>query len=115
MQGLSRGDLSMREVVWEWHAGCEVLATWHRGSNPIDGVWATEDITPVAVTFLGLDKGVEDHRVIVLDVPDWEICSYLVPRIQSPEAHWLTKGIPFSQKNYISHLRDWFSHLGIPD
>ena len=69
-QGLHGGDLSMREVVWEWHAGWEVLATWHRGSNPIDGVWAMENITPLAVTILGLDKGVGDHRVIVLNVLD---------------------------------------------
>ena len=56
-QGLSAGELRMREVVWEWQVGCEVSATWHRGSDPIDEVWAMEDITPVVVMLLGLDKG----------------------------------------------------------
>ena len=105
-QGLRAGELRMREVVWEWHEGCEVPATWHRGSDPIDGVWAMEDITPVAVMLLGSDKGVGDHRAIVLDVPDREICGYSVPRIQPLEACRLTGGIPLSQKNYVSCLRD---------
>ena len=95
--------------------GCEVPATCHRGSDPIDRVWAMEDITPVVVMLLESDKGVGDHRAIVLDVPDWEICGYLVPRIQPLEACRLTGGIPLSQKNYIFCLRDQFSHQGIPD
>ena len=95
--------------------GKEVPATWHRGSDLIDGIWAMEDITLSAVMLLGLDKGVGDHRAIVLDVPDREICGYSVPRIQPLEALRLTGGIPLSQKIYISHLRDQFSHLGIPD
>ena len=115
MQGLRGEELGMREVIWEWHTGSEVPATWHRGSDPINGVWAMEDITPVAVMLLGSDKGVGDHRVIVLDVLDWEICGYLVPRIQPLEVHRLTRGILLSQKNYISQLRDWFSCRGIPD
>ena len=105
----------MREVVWEWHAGSEVPATCHRESNSINDMWAMEDITPLVVMLLWSDKGVGDHRAIVLDVLDWEICGYLVPRIQPPEVHWLIKGIPPSQKNYISQLRDWFSCLGIPE
>ena len=74
-----------------------------------------EDITPVVVMLLGLDKGVGDHRAIVLDIPDREICSCLVPRIQPLEACRLTGGIPLSQRNYISCLQDQFSHQGIPD
>ena len=101
----------MREVVWGQHTRCEMPATWHRGSDLIDGMWAMEDITPFVVMLLASNKGVGDHRVIVLDIPDWEICGYLVPRIQPPEVHQLTKGIPPSQKNYISCLRDWFSYL----
>ena len=85
-QGLRAGDLRMREVVWERHEGCEVPATWHRRKDPINGVWAMEDITPEAMTLLGSDRGVGDHRVIVLDVPDQEICGHLVPRIQPLEA-----------------------------
>ena len=61
-----------------------------------------EDITPVAVMLLGLNKGVGDHRAIVLDIPDWEICGHSMSRIQLQEARKLTGGIPLSQKNYIS-------------
>ena len=79
---------------------------WHRGRDSINEVWAMEDITPAAVMLLGVDKGVGDHWVIVLDVPDQDICSHEVARIQPLEACRLTGGIPLSQQNYVTHLRD---------
>ena len=80
-QSLQGEDLHMWEVAWEKHWGCKVLATWHRGCNPIDGMWAMEDVTPSAVMLLGSDKGVKDHRAIIVDFPDRVIHGHLVPRI----------------------------------
>ena len=58
--------LNMKEVVGT-HTGKEIGATYFRGSQPIDGIWATPDITVTGACVMPCGYGVGDHRLFVVD------------------------------------------------
>ena len=58
--------LGMKEVVGEFTAR-QLGATYFRGSEPIDGVWATGDITVTNTCVMPVGFGVCDHRLFVVD------------------------------------------------
>ena len=58
--------LGMKEVVGEFTAR-QLGATHFRGSEPIDGVWATGDVTVTNACVMPVGFGVGDHRLFVVD------------------------------------------------
>jgi hypothetical protein len=58
--------LGMREVVGEFTAR-QLGATHFRGSEPIDGVWTTGNITVTNACAMPAGFGVGDHRLFVID------------------------------------------------
>jgi hypothetical protein len=58
--------LGMKEVVGDFTAR-QLGATYFRGSEPIDGVWATGDITVTNACVMPVGFGVGDHRLFVVD------------------------------------------------
>jgi hypothetical protein len=58
--------LGMKEVVGEFTAR-QLGATYFCGSEPIDGVWTTGDITVTNACVMPVGFGVGDHRLFVID------------------------------------------------
>ena len=58
--------LGMKEVVEEFTMQ-KLGATHFRGSEPIDGVWATGDITVINACMMPVGFGVGNHRLFVVD------------------------------------------------
>jgi hypothetical protein len=56
----------MKEVVGDFTAR-QLGATYFRGSKPIDGVWATGDITVTNMCVMPVGFGVRDHRLFVVN------------------------------------------------
>ena len=56
----------MSEVVGEFTCQ-KVGATYFRGSTPIDGVWATSDVTVVGACVIPVEYGVGDHHLFIID------------------------------------------------
>jgi hypothetical protein len=56
----------MKEVVGEFTAK-QHGATFFRGSEPIDGIWATGDITVANACVMPVGFGVGDHRLLVIN------------------------------------------------
>jgi hypothetical protein len=56
----------MKEVVGDFTAQ-QLGATYFRGSDPIDGVWATGDITVTSACVMPVRFGVGDHRLFVVN------------------------------------------------
>jgi hypothetical protein len=75
----------MKEVVGDFTAW-QLGATYFRGSKPIDGVWATGDITMTNACVMLVGFGVGSHRLfvvnfatttlVVLDLPQWFVPRY---------------------------------------
>ena len=56
----------MKEVVGDFTAR-QLGATHFRGSEPIDGVWTTGDITVMNACVMPVGFGVGDHRLFVIN------------------------------------------------
>jgi hypothetical protein len=75
----------MKEVMGDFTVR-QLGATYFRGSEPIDRVWATGDITVTNACVMPVGFGVGDHRLlvvdfatmtlVVLDLPQWFILRY---------------------------------------
>jgi hypothetical protein len=50
--------------------GIHIRATFFRGSKPIDGVWATQDIVITHACVMLAGFGIEDHQMFVIDVQE---------------------------------------------
>jgi hypothetical protein len=58
--------LGMKEVVGEFTAK-QLGATYFRGSEPIDGIWATGNLTVANACMMPVGFGVGDHQLFVID------------------------------------------------
>ena len=59
--------LNMSEAVGDF-TGKKLGATFFRGTKPIDGVWATKDITITHACVMPAGYGMGDHRMFVVDM-----------------------------------------------
>jgi len=63
-----REGLNLREVILDT-TGARTGATYFRGSHPIDGLWASEDLDISNACVMPFGYGVGDHRAFILDIP----------------------------------------------
>jgi hypothetical protein len=61
------GGLALQEVVGDYTQQ-KIGSTFFRGSKPIDGIWATPDITISNATIMPSGFGVGDHRLFIIDM-----------------------------------------------
>ena len=88
-----REGLAMAEMVGE--LTCQkVGATYFRGSTPIDGVWATSDVTVVVACIMPVGYGVGDHRLFIIDFLKSFLVGASPPRIVQSAARRLNSRIP---------------------
>jgi hypothetical protein len=62
----SSEGLNMVEMVGEL-TGKRIGATFFRGSKPIDGVWATQDLVVTHVCVMPTGSGMGDHHLVMVD------------------------------------------------
>ena len=66
-KSLTKSDgLRMSEVVGDF-TGKKVGPTFFRGSIPIDGIWATQEVQVTHACIMTTGYGVGDHRLFVVD------------------------------------------------
>ena len=65
-QNLSK--LQLREIIHESHSYLKTWPTFHRGSKPIDGIFATPHIKSVASGYCPFSYTPSDHRMLWLDI-----------------------------------------------
>ena len=74
--------LGLREVLLEKHGGTTAPETWERGSDPIDGVFASWALHIERGGFLAHSMGCpSDHRAGWLDVTYAEALGHTMPAI----------------------------------
>ena len=101
-----RDGLSMSKVVGDFTYQ-KVGATYFRGSTPIDGVWATSDVTVVVACIMPVGYGVGDHRLFIIDFLKSCLVGVIPPSIFRSTARRLNLRIPAAAKDYS----DIFEHL----
>jgi hypothetical protein len=99
--------LGMREVVGDF-TGEKVGATYFRGSNPIDGVWATADVEVVGACVMPVGFGVGDHRLFQVDFRATSLVGAMPPKIVRAAARRLITTIPGVVERYGKDLERQF-------
>ena len=98
----------MSEVVGDFTSQ-KVGATYFRGSTPIDGVWATSDVTVVGSCVMPLGYGVGDHSLSIINFLKSCLVGASTPSIVRSAARRIDLRIPAAAEDYS----DRFEHLVI--
>jgi exonuclease III len=97
--------LAMKEVVGEF-IQITVGATYFWGSKPIDGIWATLDITVCNACIMPAGYGIGDHRLFVIDFASWDIVGDTAPKVVRPASQQLNTKIPHAAAEYARLLEE---------
>jgi hypothetical protein len=93
----------MKEVVG-LYTGKKLEPTYFRGSKPIDGIWATSDVTIALACVMPVGFGIGDHRLFVVDVLMASLVGSEPIPIVRPHARRLNTKIPGVLKAYNEEL-----------
>jgi hypothetical protein len=96
--------LGMKEVVGEFTAR-QLGATYFRGSEPIDGVWTTGDITVTNACVMPVGFGVGDHRLFVIDFATTTLVGSGTTTVVRPSLRRLNTKIHGCADRYNKSLR----------
>ncbi len=88
-----KNGLGMREVVGTFTRK-QIGATFFRGLKPIDGIWATSDITVTSACIMPAGFGIGDHRLFIVDFLLATLVGQTPTRIARPCARRLTTKLP---------------------
>ena len=103
-QALTDSDgLAMVEVVSQF-TGKKLGATYFRGTNPIDGVWATTDIIVTNACVMPAGFGIGDHRLFIIDFLTASLIGTNPPRAVRPMARRLNTRIGGCADRYVDLL-----------
>ena len=97
--------LALREVVGEF-TNKKVGPTFFRGLKPIDGVWATSDISVANACIMPVGYGIGDHRLFVIDFCAADIIGYSQQRAVCATSRRLNTRIPGTTKKYNDTLEE---------
>ena len=97
--------LAMKEVVGTF-TGKEIGPTFFRGSKPIDGVWATSEVTIAAACVMPAGFGIGDHRMFVVDILTSSLVGNNPIRVLRPCARRLNTKLPGVVAKYNDKLEN---------
>jgi hypothetical protein len=81
---MDRDGLNKWEVVGDF-TGTKLGPTFFRGSKPIDGIWATEDIVVIHACVMPIGFGVGNHRMFIVDFQESSLVGTAPFRVQRVE------------------------------
>jgi hypothetical protein len=99
--------LALVEVVGKF-TGQPVGPTYFRGSTPIDGIWASSDVTVAGACIMPAGYGIGDHRLFVVDFLTSSITGAIPHKIVRPKARRLHTTIPRAEGAYNTRLEYLF-------
>ncbi len=85
--------LAMKEEVGDF-TGTPICSTFFCGFKPIDGVWATSDITVSNAAIMPAGYGIGNHRLFLINFSMMDIINKSPPRIVRPASRRLNTKIP---------------------
>jgi hypothetical protein len=91
--------LAMKEVVGAY-TGKKIGPTFFRGQLPIDGIWATPDITISNACIMPAGYGIGDHRLFIIDIQTSTLIGTAPPRAKRAASRRLNTRLPHVAKKY---------------
>jgi len=109
---LAADELQMREAVHSVASG-QGPHTHIRGSEPIDGIWFSNDLELQGACYLPFDGSLGDHRPVVADFSHSSVLGLNLPRIVPSKARRLNSKVPRIRDKYIEILEGKVKEGGI--
>lgn len=97
--------LAMKEVVGNY-TGKKIGPTYFRGSKPIDGIWATSDVTIAAACVMPAGFGIGDHRMFIVDILTSSLIGHEPLKVHRPSARRLNTKLPGVVTKYNDKLEE---------
>jgi hypothetical protein len=97
------GVLVMKEIVRSY-TGKKIGPTFLRGQLPINGIWATSDITIANACIMPTGYGIGDHQLFVIDIHTSTLIGTAPPRARRAASRWLNTHLPHVAKKYAASL-----------
>jgi hypothetical protein len=101
----------MKEVVGEFTC-TPVGTTFFWGSKPIDGVWATSDITVCNASIMPAGYGISDHQLFIIDFASRDIIGNMPPKVVRAPSQRLNTKIPQAAAGYARILKEKSLNIG---
>ena len=98
-----RNGLNLQEVILK-QTGIQTGATFFRGSQPINGLWVSDDLDISNACVMPFGYGVANHRPFVLDIPLQSLIGVNPVRIIRPASRRLNSRLPGCGKAYVRSL-----------
>jgi hypothetical protein len=99
----------MREVVGDFTQH-PPGAIYFQGSKPIDGVWATSNITVWNEAIVPVGYGIGDHRLFVADFSGTDMIGISHPRVVRSASRRLNAKFPRLATEYVGIMEDKVIH-----
>ena len=97
----------LKEAVTELHPGTPP-PTYHRGSEPIDGIFVSTELSPSRSGYLDFGELPGDHRGIWIDIPNIQVLGYKMKDITKAKARRLKLDDPRVINKYLKDLHSIF-------
>jgi hypothetical protein len=94
--------LGMKELVGDF-MGRQLGATFFRGCEPIDAIWATNDLKVAHACIMPVGYRVGDHRLFVVDFSTAFMIGTCPPKIVRPALHRLNTKYPGELSGTTGH------------
>ena len=107
-----RDSLNLQEVILVC-TGAPTGAMFFCGSQPIDGLWTSDDLDISNACVMPFGYGVGDHRAFVLDIPLLSLVGDNPVRIVRPASRRLHSRLPGCNKAYVSSLEKTSSNTAL--
>jgi hypothetical protein len=98
-----RDGLNLQEVILT-HTGAPTGTTFFRGSQPINGLWTSDDLDIRNACVMPFGYGVGNHRAFVFDIPLQSLVGVNPVHIVRPASRRLNSRLPGSNKAYVRSL-----------
>ena len=98
-----RDSLNLQEVILVC-TGAPTGAMFFCGSQPIDGLWTSDDLDISNACVMPFDYGVGNHRAFVLDISLLSLVGDNLVLIVRPASRRLNSRLPGCNKAYVNSL-----------
>jgi hypothetical protein len=101
----NREGLNLQEVILK-QTGPPTGATFFGGLQPINGLWASDNLDISNACVMPFGYGVGNHRAFILDIPLQSLVGVNPVQIVRPSSRRLTSRLPGCGKAYVRSLKE---------
>ena len=89
--------------------------TFARGSQPIDGIYISQELEVMSIMILPFDESIGDHRSMIIDISTRSTVGEYQYKIIQPEARRLVTRNKKATAKYLTYVKQQFQRQHLPN